>query len=74
MAEQVDPGRKKWVSPYNIGQAYAAFGDAPHALDWFEKGMNDPDSDFLALKLEAQVDPIRQDHRFQKLLQRLKLQ
>jgi|SRR5579871_1014937 len=73
-AELVERTNRDWVSPLLIGLAYASFGDAAQAMSWLGKAIRDPDSDVLSLKLAPQVDPIRNDARFQQLLQRLKLQ
>jgi tetratricopeptide (TPR) repeat protein len=57
---------------YNIACAYALSGRKPLALDWLEKSveMGFHDADHIAK--DSDLDPLREDPRYGKLIERLK--
>ncbi len=59
------------VPPYRVAAVYAALGEKEQALDWLEKDYAARGGWMVWLKVDPAFDPLRQDPRFQELLQRL---
>src|SRR5579863_6104026 len=65
--------RHKYVSPWAIGSVYLGIGDKSHALDWFEKAVNERSADMLAARVTPEFDPLRDEPRFKALVSAMKL-
>jgi serine/threonine-protein kinase len=57
-----------------IGFVYAALGNRDRAFEWLNRAMDHYFARMLFLKVDPRVDSLRDDPRFDKLLQRLNLQ
>jgi TolB-like protein/DNA-binding winged helix-turn-helix (wHTH) protein/Tfp pilus assembly protein PilF len=63
--QQIDPGILAW--------AYAGTGNKDQAFAWLEKAYDQHSNGLTALKVDPVYDPLRNDPRFQNLLQRVGL-
>ena len=63
----------KYVSSYGVSLIYIALGDNQSAFQWLERAYQDRDENFIHLKVDPRLDPIRGEPRFQELLRRLNL-
>jgi DNA-binding winged helix-turn-helix (wHTH) protein/TolB-like protein/tetratricopeptide (TPR) repeat protein len=63
-----------YVPPYNIALIYNALDERDNALGWLEKAYEQRDPKMTALKVEAKWNNLRDEPRFIKLIQRMKLQ
>jgi TolB-like protein/DNA-binding winged helix-turn-helix (wHTH) protein len=63
--QQIDPGILAW--------AYAGTGNKNQAFAWLEKAYDQHSIGLTALKVDPVYDPLRNDPRFQNLLQRVGL-
>ncbi|MGH7731068.1 MAG: protein kinase domain-containing protein [Candidatus Eiseniibacteriota bacterium] len=61
------------VSPYSIGNIYAALGDRDQAFVWLERALEDRDRMMTSLAVHPRLDPLRGDPRFGSLLARMNL-
>jgi TolB-like protein/tetratricopeptide (TPR) repeat protein len=57
---------------YQYATIYAQWGDRPRALEWLDTAMRLGDPGLQLLKTDPLLDPLRNEPRFQALLQRLK--
>jgi Flp pilus assembly protein TadD len=67
------PADSKYVSSYGVSLIYIALGDNQNANQWLERAYQERDENFIHLKVDPRLDPIRGEPRFQELLQRLNL-
>jgi TolB-like protein/Tfp pilus assembly protein PilF len=57
---------------YQYATVYAQWGKKPKALEWLDTAMRLRDSGLALLKTDPLMDPLRQEPRFQALMQELK--
>src|SRR5262249_22582727 len=57
------------VSPCWIAIVYADLGDMSSAIDWLEKAREEHDGILVYIGVDQAFDPLRQEPRFQKLLE-----
>ncbi len=62
-----------YVSPSSWAVAYLGLGDRAQALTWLERAVDDHSSLIVWMKVEPMFDPVREDPRFQALLDRVRL-
>jgi serine/threonine-protein kinase len=62
-----------YVKPYFLGMAHAALGERDEAFAYFEKSQAEYDPWLLWFATEPMLDALRDDARYQDLLQRMKL-
>jgi adenylate cyclase len=62
-----------YVTPYFSAVIYAALGERDAAFTWLEKAYAERDAYLVWIKVDSEVDPLRSDPRFQRLLQRMRL-
>jgi eukaryotic-like serine/threonine-protein kinase len=62
-----------YVSSYGVSLIYVALGDKETAFQWLERAFQERDENFIHLKVDPRLDPIRSEPRFQQLLQRVNL-
>jgi len=67
------PAESKYVSSYGVSLIYIALGDKQSGFQWLERAYQERDENFIHLKVDPRLDPIRGEPRFQELLQRLNL-
>jgi serine/threonine-protein kinase len=65
--------KRTYVQPTVIASAYALAGEKDRALDWLEKAYLERDSQLVYLRVVPELDPLRNDPRFQDLLRRMNL-
>jgi tetratricopeptide (TPR) repeat protein len=61
----------EYVSPYSMARIYVALGDRDEAFAWLQKGFDGHDGNMNNLKVDAALDPLRSDPRFQDLVRRM---
>lgn len=59
------------ASPYLIAGIYAALGDQDSAFEWLNKAYDQRDIQLVSLKTDPSLDAVRQDARFQELVERV---
>ncbi|MDQ2921138.1 MAG: tetratricopeptide repeat protein, partial [Acidobacteriota bacterium] len=62
-----------YVSPYAVALIYVALNEKDSAFQWLEQAFQERDENFIHLKVDPRLDPIRSDPRFPGLLQRVNL-
>jgi len=55
-----------------MGQVYAAWGDAPAAMQWLLKAEQAHDVTMMTVKVDPIFDPIRNEPQYKALLARMK--
>jgi serine/threonine-protein kinase len=63
----------RYVSPYYMAKIFASLGERDQAFTWLEKAYQERNPDFIELKVEPLLDPLRSDARFEDLLRRVGL-
>jgi hypothetical protein len=63
--------RQRHVPPYKIATAYSAIGDNRLALEWLERSYEERDDRLVMLRVEPQLDGLRQEPRFIELQRKL---
>ncbi|PYS75043.1 MAG: hypothetical protein DMF73_02155, partial [Acidobacteria bacterium] len=64
---------RTYVSSYGVALIYVALTQKDAAFQWFERAFQERDENFIHLKVDPRLDPIRSEPRFQQLLQRVNL-
>ncbi len=67
-------GRKGWVDPYGVGQAYAWLGETNQALAYFTRAIDERSAAVGQLKFEWLPEAFKADPRFHALLRRMGLE
>jgi hypothetical protein len=65
--------RQQQIDPYILAWAYVSTGNRNQAFAWLEKAYAEHSNSLTALKVDPAYDPLRNDPRFQDLLQRVGL-
>jgi serine/threonine protein kinase/Tfp pilus assembly protein PilF len=65
--------RARYVSPVAFTGLYVGLGETDAAFDWLEKAYADRRGWMAYLKIEPLLDPLRDDPRFHRLVQRMRL-
>jgi len=60
-------------SPYVVAVFWAYAGEKEKAFEWLEKAYSARQADLISLKIDPDVDSLRDDPRFADLLRRLNL-
>jgi hypothetical protein len=72
LTELDDLSRVGYVSPYGIAAIYVGLGEKEQAFDWLEKAFEEDCTELTFLKVDPRLDSLREDQRFQELLDRAK--
>ncbi|PYS87903.1 MAG: hypothetical protein DMF64_21910 [Acidobacteria bacterium] len=64
---------QEYVNPYEIAQTYVALGSHDEAFAWLERAYRERVGDLAFLKVAPELDPLRKDPRFRRLLERINL-
>jgi TolB-like protein/Tfp pilus assembly protein PilF len=64
---------QRYVEPYFIASIYTALDEKDQAFAWLEKGFEDHIASMANLKVDPMLDNLRDDPRFESLLQRMGL-
>jgi DNA-binding winged helix-turn-helix (wHTH) protein/tetratricopeptide (TPR) repeat protein len=62
---------ERYVPPYHIAVIYHSFGEREETFTWLERGIEQRDPKMTFLKVEPKWNNLRNDPRFQDLLQRV---
>jgi DNA-binding winged helix-turn-helix (wHTH) protein/TolB-like protein/Tfp pilus assembly protein PilF len=65
--------KQRHISPYLIATIYTGIGDKDKAIEWLEKAYEVKDGMLVMLKVDAHLDGLRSDSRFQDLMRRVGL-
>jgi serine/threonine-protein kinase len=65
--------RAKYVSPYYLAYVHAGLGEKDEALAWLDRAFEENACALVSLNIDPLLDSLREDSRFQKLLQRVRL-
>lgn len=68
-----ESSRHGYVSPYHTALIYVGLGEKDEAFTWLEKAYSDHYWMTAFLKVDARLDPLRSDPRFQDILRRVGL-
>ena len=66
-----DLSKQQYVTPYFLARIYAALGRKEEALHSLEAGYLERTSSLVFMKVDARLDELRGDPRFQKLMRRM---
>jgi len=61
--------RQQYVSPHSIALIYAGLGDKEKTIEWLRKGQEQRAGRMVRLKFDPRFDIVRNDPRFQQILQ-----
>jgi serine/threonine protein kinase len=62
-----------YVTPWQVATLYTRAGMKKEALDWFEKALDANDPNMPYLKVDPIFDPLRDEPRFKKILEKMNL-
>ena len=66
--------RGNYVSPYGIAKIYVGLGEIDLAFEWLERAYDERSEYLVWLRIDPRLDRIREDARYQDLLQRVGLE
>jgi TolB-like protein/tetratricopeptide (TPR) repeat protein/RIO-like serine/threonine protein kinase len=72
--KMLSPSYKYPIAAYDLALVYAALGDKGQALDRLEAAYTEKNPAIVHLAVDPMLDPIRGEHRFRALLERLHLE
>ncbi|HVS20231.1 MAG TPA: protein kinase [Pyrinomonadaceae bacterium] len=72
IAELHEQAKHRHVTPYWLAMTSIALGDKDDAFKWLEQSYEERSFWLIFLKMDAAVDPLRDDPRFKDLLKRLR--
>jgi serine/threonine protein kinase/tetratricopeptide (TPR) repeat protein len=73
LAELDARGKSRYVSPVAQTQLYVTLGQRDRAFEWMDKAFQDRRGWLAYLKIEPMLDSIRDDPRFHRMLERMRL-
>ena len=65
--------KRKYVVPYRVATLYTVLGEKDKAFAELQRSLEARDWDFIRLKIDPFVDSLRDDPRFARLVEKLKL-
>jgi Flp pilus assembly protein TadD len=65
--------KQRYVSAFDVALVHTGLGDNERAFEWFEKALQERSSALTWLKVDARLDRLRSDPRFQDLIRRVGL-
>jgi pentatricopeptide repeat protein len=72
LVEQMhEQAKQRYVPAYSFGVAYTGLGDKDQAFQWLERSLQDRAWEITYLKVDASMDGLRSDPRFDDLVKRL---
>jgi TolB-like protein/DNA-binding winged helix-turn-helix (wHTH) protein/Tfp pilus assembly protein PilF len=69
----MEQSKKRYVSPFYVVIVYAALGENDKAMAWLEKAYGDRSNAIVFLKVDPQLDTLRNSPRFHELQRKLRL-
>lgn len=73
LANLEESGKERYVPAYNFAIIYAGLRDFDKAFEWLEKALRERSGFLPFLKVEPTMDCLRDDPRFEQVLQRIGL-
>jgi len=73
LEQLIDMRKRRYISAYGIASIYACLKDIEPAFEWLEKAYAEHDQTLVWLKVHPRLDPLRNDPRFENLLERMNL-
>lgn len=73
LQELIKRSEQIYVPAYSVALVYVALGDKDRALEFLEKAFAERATSIVSLKIDPQLDPLRDDPRFAALLERMNL-
>jgi len=71
LAELETLSKKQYVSPYYVAVVYLGLGKNELAMNWLGKAYADRSNGLVFLRVEPELDPLRNDLRFTSLQNKL---
>ena len=71
LRELEEVAKRRYVSPSNVATVYLGLGEKEKALDWLEQAFEDRDPILWWIKGDQLYDSVRDESRFQALMQKL---
>ncbi len=71
LVKQIESEKNQYVSPYCLAQVYLNLGDIEKTLELLEKSFADKDVWYPWIASDAELDPLRNELRFIKLIQQI---
>jgi hypothetical protein len=68
LEQELVEAQTEGAQPWEFAELHAQAGDTARALDWLEKACREPDFMLVYIKVAPNLDPLRREPRFQKLL------
>jgi serine/threonine protein kinase/tetratricopeptide (TPR) repeat protein len=69
----LEQSKPRSVSPYSLAIVFGALGDKDQAFGYLEKAFTQKDINPSGIKVEPELDPLRDDPRFDALLEKMNL-
>jgi TolB-like protein/DNA-binding winged helix-turn-helix (wHTH) protein/Tfp pilus assembly protein PilF len=69
----MEQSEKRYVSPFYVAIVYAGLGENDKAMSWLEKAYGDRSNAIIFLKVDPQLDTLRDIPRFHELQRKLRL-
>jgi tetratricopeptide (TPR) repeat protein len=69
----LEQSTEHYVSPYDIARMYVAWGDKDEAFTWLHRSFTERSEWMTMLKINPELDSLRDDPRFEVLLRRVGL-
>ena len=61
--------KERGQSPFNLVLDYAALGESDAAVDWLQRAFDAHETDLVSLATDPRLDPLRDDPRFQDVVE-----
>ena len=71
--ELLDSKRRPFVSNYGLSMVYLGLGNHEEALNWLERAHEEREDALTSIKVNPRLDPLRNQPRFQALIERMAL-
>ncbi|MCB1008596.1 MAG: tetratricopeptide repeat protein, partial [Acidobacteria bacterium] len=64
---------ERYVSSYGLASIFSCLGEVETALDWLDRAYEEHDQTLVWAKVHPRLDPLRDEPRFGRLLERMRL-
>ena len=73
LEELKDPAKLRFGCPFAIARIHAALSEKDQAFEWLQKACDELDPHVIWIKVDATLDSLRSDPRFDALLREMRL-
>ena len=73
LRELLEIRKHKYINPHSVALVYVGLGEREQAFEWLERAYQDRSYSMVFLKVNTELDPLRNDPRFVDLLRRVGL-